>query len=131
GLLQIISEPRARTYGAEVELSAKASSRLTLSASAGLLFTRITKGVALNDPFLNKEFAGAPHFTGTVAIDWQPVHHLSLSAQAHYNGGYWGDDNNDPLFRTSGWMMVDGRASWEAGRFTLFFYAHNLFDRMQ
>ena len=102
-----------------------------MSASAGLLFTRITKGVAPNDPFLDKEFAGAPHFSGTVAIDWQPVHDLSLSAQARYNGGYRGDDNNDPLFRTRRWMMVDGRASWDAGRLTLFCYAHNLFDRMQ
>jgi iron complex outermembrane recepter protein len=128
GLLRIISEPRGRTYGAELELAMKVSPRLTLQASAGMLRTRITKGIAPNDPFLGKEFYGSPHFTGAAAVEWKPVRDMGISAQAHHNSGFWGDDNNDPLFRTRGWTMVDARASWNARRFTVFGYAQNLFN---
>jgi len=126
GLLQIISEPRARTYGAELGLTARIAEHLSMQAGVGWLDTRITKGVASNDPFLGREFSGAPHFTAAAAIDWEPVRNLHLSAQAHHNSSFWGDDNNDPLFRTNGWSMVDARVSWQTGRFTLFGYAHNL-----
>jgi iron complex outermembrane receptor protein len=54
-----------------------------------------------------------------------------LSVQVRRNSGYWGDDNNDPLFRTSGWSMVNARLSWNSRNFTLFGYAQNLFDRLQ
>lgn len=131
GLLQIISEPRARTYGAEAELTARISSRLTLRGSIGFLSTKITKGVAPKDPFLDKEFAGAPHFTGTIAIDWKPIRNLGISAEAHHNSGYWGDNDNESLFRTSGWTMVDARVSWELRSVTLFGYAHNLLNTLQ
>ena len=128
GLLRIISEPRGRTYGAEMELSAKLSSRLTVQGSAGLLRTRITKGIAPNDPFLDKEFYGSPHFTAAAVVEWKPFREVSMSAQAHHTSGFWGDDNNDPLFRTRSWTMVDGRVSWDTRRFTLFGYAQNLFN---
>ena len=125
GLLQIISEPRARSYGAELEANTTVSPRLRVQAAIGLLGTRITGGIAANDPFLDKEFAGAPHFSGSAAIDWEPLRNLHLSTQVRGNSGYWGDDNNDPMFRTSGWAMVDGRVSWDSRHFTLFGYAHN------
>jgi len=128
GLLQIISEPRGRTYGAELELGLKVSPQLSVQASAGLLRTRITKGIAPNDPFLGKEFYGAPHFTAAAGVEWKPVRELSISAQAHHNSGFWGDDNNDPLFRTKGWTMADARVSWDTRHFTLFGYAQNLFN---
>lgn len=131
GLLQIISEPRARTYGAELALSAKFSSRLSAQVAVGLLDTRITKGIAPNDPFLDKEFAGAPDFTGAASVNWEPVRKVHLSAQVTRNSGFWGDDNNDPLFHTRGWWMSNARVSWETRRFTLFGYAQNLFNRLQ
>ena len=128
GLLQIVSEPRARSYGAELEVTVRASSRLTMMASIGLLRTRITRTIAPNDPFLGKEFGGAPHFTGAVSANWEPVRKLHLSAQVRRISGFWGDDAQGPLLRTTGWTMVDARASWDSRRFTIFGYAQNLLD---
>jgi outer membrane receptor protein involved in Fe transport len=128
GLLQILSEPRARTYGAELEVTARPTPRLTVTVAVGFLGTRITETFAPNDPFLGKEFAGAPHFTGAVGADWEPVRALHLSAHARHNSGFWGDDSEDPLVRTTGWSMVDARASWDGPRFTVFAYAQNVFD---
>jgi iron complex outermembrane receptor protein len=128
GLLQIFSEPRARIYGAELELNAKPSRRLTARVAVGLLNTRITRTVDPKDPFLGKEFAGAPHFTGSASADWQPLDKVHISAQVRHNSGYWGEDSEDPQFRTTPWTMVDARASWDARRVTVFAYAQNLFD---
>jgi outer membrane receptor protein involved in Fe transport len=127
-LLQIISEPRARSYGAEAEVGARLTSRLTVTGSIGLLNTRITRTISPNDPFLGKEFGGAPRFTAVAAVDWKPVSKLRLSTQARYNSGYWGDDSEDPVLRVGGWTIVDARASWESRRFTLFAYAQNLLN---
>jgi outer membrane receptor protein involved in Fe transport len=128
GLLQIISEPRARTYGAELEVTAKLSSRLTVQGGIGLLDSKVTKAIAANDPFRGKEFGGAPHFTGTAGVEWEPVRKLHLSTQIHRVAGFEGDDAENPLFRTPGWTTVDARAGWDAGRFRLFAYAQNLFN---
>jgi outer membrane receptor protein involved in Fe transport len=129
GLLQIVSEPRARTYGAELEVSAKATQWLTMTAAIGLLSTRITKATAPNDPFLGKEFGGAPHFTGVAAADWQPVRSVHLSAQARRTSGFWGDDAEDPMRRVSGWTIVDAKARWQRGALSVFAYAQNLLDK--
>jgi iron complex outermembrane receptor protein len=131
GLLQIVSEPRARVYGAELEVTAKLSSRLSVRAAAGLLNTRITKTIAPTDPFLGKDFGGAPHFTGTAAVGWAPLRNLRIDAQLHHISGFWGNDSEDPLFRTSGWSTVDARVTWERGRVTVFGYAQNLFDKFR
>jgi iron complex outermembrane receptor protein len=128
GLLQIFSEPRAHLYGAELAANVKLSSRLTARAAIGLLGTRITETVDPKDPFLGKEFGGAPHFTGSASFDWQATDHFRLSANARHNSGFWADDSEDPLFRTTGWTMVDGRATWDTGRFTVFVYAQNLLN---
>jgi len=128
GLLQIVSEPRARTYGAEVETSAVVTEHLTARASIGLLDTRITRAIASNDPFRDKQFGQAPRFTGVAAVDWSPTDRLRISAQARHNSGFWGDDSEDPTFRIRGWTILDARASWQSGRFTLFAYAQNVLN---
>jgi len=128
GLLQIISEPKARTYGLEVEATAKPSSRLTVMGSLGLLHTRIVKGIATNDPFLDKEFAGAPHMTAAASVDWQPLRKLHVSAQARREAAFAGNDSGDPLLATKGFWIADARIAWDVRRVTLFAYAQNLFN---
>jgi iron complex outermembrane receptor protein len=128
GLLQIISEPKARTYGAELELTARAAHNLTLTAGLGWLDTKIIKGIATNDPFLDKEFAGAPHFTAAGAAEWRPARDVRLSTQVRREAAFNGDDSADDLFKTKGFWMVDTRASLDVNRFTIFAYAQNLFD---
>jgi outer membrane receptor protein involved in Fe transport len=128
GLLQIISEPKARTYGAELELTARPARNLTLTAGLGWLDTKIIKGIATNDPFLGKEFAGAPHFTAAGAAEWQPVRDVHLSTQVRREAAFNGDDSGDDLFKTEGFWMVDARAGVDVNRFTFFAYAQNLFD---
>jgi len=131
GLLEIISEPKARAYGAELSLSAKPIRGLTVNAAIGLLETRILKGSVVDDPFLEKGFYGAPPLTAAGGIDWQPVRNVHLSSQVRRVAGFAGDDANTPIARTKSFWMADARASWENRRFTVFAYAQNLFDTFQ
>jgi iron complex outermembrane receptor protein len=129
GLEDVVNDPRAHAYGAELQASYAVTPDLTLRGSAGLLWTKVTKTVDPTDPILGKEFGGAPPFTGTLAADWRPVSHLSLSARLRHTAGFWGDDEETPDFRIGPVTTVDARASWEIGRFTIFAYAQNIFDR--
>ena len=38
---------------------------------------------------------------------------LHIAAQARHNSGFWGEDSEDPLFRTTAWTIVDARAGWD------------------
>ena len=128
GLLAVSNAPKARSYGAELELRYQASSRLALRADAGLLATRLTKTLSTHDPILGKQFARAPHFTGAAGVEWTPANNLRLSSQVRHNSGYFGDDPNTSELHVGGATIVDARASWERRRFTLFAYAQNVFD---
>jgi outer membrane receptor protein involved in Fe transport len=115
---------KARTQGAEAELDWSATGRLSVRGAIGLLDTRIIDA----GPLHGKEFPRAPHFTGSLALDWRPRDAIRLSAQLRHNSGYFSNDPNSPELRIGGSTTVDARASWDVGRLTLFGYARNLFD---
>jgi outer membrane receptor protein involved in Fe transport len=129
GLSGIANAPRAHSSGAEVEATYRPTPTLVLRGASGLLWTRLTKTLLPSDPILGKEFAGAPRFTGTAAIDWTPLPPLRLSAQVRHSSGYFGDDAGTPDFRITPVTTVDARVSWQRGPFTAFAYAQNLFDK--
>ena len=131
GVSKIINAPRAHSFGAELEVDYSPTRQLRVRAAAGLLRTRVTRASDAADPILGKAFAGSPRFTGMAAIDWQPLPRLKLSTQIRHNSSYFGDDSGSPVFKINSSATVDARASWAAGRFTLFAYARNLFDQFQ
>jgi iron complex outermembrane receptor protein len=128
GLERVVNDPRAHTSGAEVELSYRLSPTLTLSASGGWLRSRIDETLVPDDPILGKPFAAAPKFTGVLAADWRVLPNLRVSSQIRHNSTYFSDDSASKEFEIDPSTDVDARASWDAGRFTIFAYAHNLFN---
>jgi outer membrane receptor protein involved in Fe transport len=131
GLLEIISEPKARAYGGELSVTARPLPMLDLNGAIGVLHTRIVKGSVVNDPFENKGFFGAPKLTATGGFDWRPVRNLQLSTQVRRVAGFAGDDANTPIVRTKGFWIADARASWGNRRLTVFGYVQNLFNTFQ
>jgi outer membrane receptor protein involved in Fe transport len=129
GLEEVTNADRAHAYGAEMEAWFKPSSRLTVRGAAGLLRTRTTATLLPTDPIRGKEFAGAPHLTAMAAVDWKPIREVSLSAQLRHTDRYWSDDAETPEFRIARVTIVDTRASWQTGPFTIFAYAQNVFDK--
>lgn len=129
GLETVVNDPRARMYGAELQASYAVTPDLTLRGSSGMLWTRVVKTTSPTDPILGKEFGGAPHFMGTAAVEWRPVQRLRLSALVRHSAGYWGDDQETPNFRIAPVTTLAERATWQIGRFSIFAYAQNVFDK--
>lgn len=128
GLSQISNAPAARAYGIELQLDYKASPRLALRGSAGLLATKLTKTLLPDDPVLGKRFSRSPAFTGAAGIDWKPIPAVGVSAQVRHNSSYFGDDAETAVLRVRGSTTVDAKVSWRLRNFTAFGYGRNLFD---
>jgi outer membrane receptor protein involved in Fe transport len=126
-LAQLFNVPRARSYGAELTVDWRASQRLSARAAVGLLETKITRTDAESAVFQGSEFARSPGLTVSGEIDWRPIDPLRLSAQVRHHGSYFSDDRETVALRIGPATIVDTRASWTAGRVTLFGYARNLF----
>jgi outer membrane receptor protein involved in Fe transport len=128
GFADLFNLPRARTLGLEGELAWRVSPRLSGRIGLGLLETEVVRGLPGNGTSNGKEFARAPRFSGSAAVDWRPSDRLRLSAQLRRNSRYFSDDLNTPARRVAGWTRLDARAEWQAGTVSLFAYARNLLD---
>jgi iron complex outermembrane receptor protein len=126
---EIVNVPAARSTGVEAEIAWQLEPRLHLRAGAGLLDTRIVRTTDPLDPLLRKEFARAPHFTGTLALAWQPAAHWRLSAQARRNAGYFSNDANASDLRIDPSTVVDLSAAYDRLSWSVSAYARNLFDK--
>lgn len=125
---RIDNAPSARSYGLEVELGWRATSRLSMRLGLGLLDTEVRRTLVLADPIRGKEFQLSPHFGAAAAIDWRPIDALHFSTQLKYNSGYFSDDANTPSRRIDRSTTVNARAAYSAGPMTLFGYVKNAFN---
>ena len=125
---EIANAPSARSYGFELELGWRLSSRLSSRLGVGLLRTQIRRTLSFSDPLLHKDFARSPNFSATAAVDWQPIDALRLTAQLRTGSDYFSDDANTPNRRIDGSTVVNFRGAHSLGRFAIFAYARNAFN---
>lgn len=125
---EISNVPVAESHGLEVELGWSVGTRLLLRAGLGLLDTRIVETTNPADPLRNNEFQRSPALTASAAIDWRPTDRWRLSTQVRHNSDYFSDDANTPSLRITGTTVLDARASYEKGRWSVFGYVRNAFD---
>jgi iron complex outermembrane receptor protein len=125
---EITNVPEAESHGLEVELGWLIGTRLSLSAGVGLLDTRIVETTNPADPLRDNEFQRSPALTASAAIDWRPGDRWHLSAQVRHNSDYFSDDANTPTLQITGTTVLDARASYDQGRWSVFGYVRNAFD---
>jgi len=125
---EFANAPAARTYGLEASFGWRATDKLDLNVGLGLLDTKVVRTLEQDDQTLGKSFQRSPAFSASGAIDWKPIEELRLSVQIRHQSGYFSDDKNDLARRIGASTVVDGRASYTMGQFTIFAYARNLFD---
>lgn len=125
---EIDNAPRARSYGAEVELAWRPNDALRFRAAAGLLDTKIQRSLDVADPITGKEFQRAPRFTGALGGTWRPLPPLSIDAQIRRNSRYFSDDLNTPELRIAGLTSVDARVAYDWRNITASAYVRNAFD---
>jgi outer membrane receptor protein involved in Fe transport len=128
GFADLFNVPRARSYGLEAGVEWRAGNRFSARLALGLLDTRITDAGQVNTLFQDKQFARAPHLSGSAAVDWQPMDRLRLAAQLRHHSPYFSDNRNLALHRVPSGTIVDARLQYAVGRLSLFAQVRNLFD---
>ena len=127
----VANAPRGHSYGAELEADYRIAEGLRVHSGLGILRTRLTKTIKLDDPIAGKEFAASPGWTAAGSIEWEPVARLRLSSQVAHASGFHDDNAETSTERIKPWTTVDARISWRMRRFTAFAFARNLFDQFR
>ena len=130
GFANLFNVPKARSYGAEAELSWRVTDALSTRLAIGLLGTKMVRTEGESAVFANNEFDRSPHFTGAAAVDWRPYAQLRLSAQVRHHSPYFSDPGNRPHLRIDSATNVDARFAYDIGRVSLFGQVRNLFDAL-
>lgn len=129
GFADLFNAPRAHSYGAEAQLDWHLDPQLSGRVAIGLLRTRLVHAGPDYSGFTGNQFSRSPHLTASAAIDWRATRVLWLSAQARYHSAYYGNDVNSADVRVSPAAIFDARAEFRLGRYSLFAYARNLFNK--
>lgn len=124
---EIAQAEDARSYGAEIQASYRASDALTIDLGLGLLATQIRR-VTGEPQIEGNDFERAPGATATLAVRWEPVDNLTLSAQGRYVDDYFSDDADTPEFRVGSYFLANAQVAYEWRGVRLFAYATNIFD---
>ena len=130
GLANLFNVPRARSSGAEGQVRWRASSWLSSSGAVGFLGTRFVETDDESANFSGNEFDRSPHFTGSIAIGWEPADKLRLSAQVRHHGPYFTDPQNTPQLRVDGGTVADARAEYQLANVSVFAQVRNLLDTL-
>lgn len=130
GFANLFNVPRARSYGAEGQMSWRPGSELSVSFAVGLLGTRIVRSDGEVPGIAGNEFDRSPHFSASAAVDWRPASCFQLSAQVRHHSSYFSDPENTPGTRVGSATIADARAEYQVGRVSLFVQVRNLFDSL-
>ena len=121
--------PSSYRRGAELDVSFQPMERVVLSGNATLMTSRIREytdrdGVTYRDvPALL-----TPRFQSAQRASWTPAPGLSLAVEGRYIGKSQLTNTNDPGLVLPSTYVVDARASWSVGRYSLTAFGFNLND---
>ena len=130
GFANLFNVPKARSYGAEAELSWRVTDSLSTRLAIGFLDTKLVRTEGESAVFHGNQFDRSPHFTGAAAVDWRATDKLRLSAQVRHHSPYFSDPQNSPELRIGRGTNVDARVEYAAGPVAVFGQVRNLFDAL-
>jgi outer membrane receptor protein involved in Fe transport len=130
GFANLFNVPKARSYGAEAELSWRVTDALWTRLAIGLLDTKMVRTEGESAVFHGNQFDRSPHFTFAAALDWRATEKLRLSGQLRRHSPYFSDPENSPPLRIGRATNVDARVAYDIGRVSLFGQVRNLFDAL-
>ncbi len=132
---------RARSRGAEFELTARPSDRLTLNAAVGLLYTRFNEFQVNNGGanLAGNQFVRSPHLTLNVGANYTvplgDAGKLDFAADARYTSlqHYYvtpQDTANRPILSQPGYTLANARVTYTTAndRISASFFVNNLLD---
>lgn len=132
----LLNIPKSRIYGAEAELSVRASDALFVRAGLGLLSARIQKGTVSGVDVAGHKLSNAPDMTLNGGIDltvakggWGT---LSLHPEIASQSSQYFEVINVARLQQKGYALVSGHIDWESadGRYTASAWAKNLGNKL-
>lgn len=121
--------PSSYRRGAEVDVTFKPVANIVLAGNATLMTSRIREytdrdGITYRDvPALL-----TPRVQSAQRVSWTPVPGLELAAEGRYIGKSQLTNTNDSALTLPSTYVVDARASWTLGRYSLTVFGFNLND---
>ena len=134
GMYEVIntltSAQKARTYGADIEITGRPIENLMLSAQIGLLNSKVTEfdGPA-SSTYQGRRLVFAPDVSTFLVADYRiPLGNtaLHLQANATYKSEQNLDSTGDPYQIQPGYWLEGARVMYEFGQLEVGFYGNNL-----
>lgn len=137
GPLNVAANARkARTYGADVDLTVRPVRNLTLSAQVGLLDTKLTQFLLVADPsvpdYSGNQLAFSPKFStflqGQYTIPLADRQNLDIQLSATHKSRQFLDSSNDPYTTQAGYWTADARVALTIEKLELAGFVRNIGD---
>lgn len=129
---QLLNIPKSTLYGAEAELTVRASDRFTLHAGMGLLSTKIKTGVVSGVNVSGNRLSTAPTLTFNASVDATLLQggfgSVSIHPEVAYQSSQFFETLNIPRLRQQSYALLGGHLDWDSadGRFNASLWARNL-----
>ncbi len=128
----LLNIPKSRIYGAEADLSVRASDGLSFRAGLGLLSTKIINGTVSGNDVAGNRLSNAPKLTFNAGIDLTvfdgSMGKLSLHPELAYQTDQYFEVLNVPRLNQDGYALLSGHIDWESedGRWNASIWGKNL-----
>lgn len=131
----LLNIPKSRIYGAEADLSVRASDMVSFRAGLGLLSTKIKSGTVSGTDVSGNRLSNAPKLSFNAGIDLTLFDSgsgkLSLHPEMVYQTNQFFEVLNVPRLRQQGYALFSGHIDWESedGRWNASIWGKNLTDK--
>lgn len=130
----LLNIPKSRIYGAEADLTIRASDGFTLRAGLGLLSTEILNGTVSGNNVAGNKLSNSPGLSMNMGLDITlfkgAMGKLSLHPEMSYQTSQYFEVINVPRLKQDGYALLGGHIDWESdnGKWNASIWAKNLAD---
>lgn len=131
----LLNIPKSRIYGAEADLTIRASDGFTLRAGLGLLSTKILSGTVSGNNVVGNKLSNSPGLSMNMGLDITlfkgAMGKLSLHPEMSYQTSQYFEVINVPRLQQDGYALLGGHIDWESddGKWNASIWAKNLTDK--
>ena len=127
----VVNAPRARSFGAEVELTWKPVAGFTFAADLGSTDVTLRE---FRDPYTGITYNGnrapyVPSYDASLRADYQHTSGWFAGIEVNANGRTYYTEAESPAFGQSSYTLFSAHAGFAGGRFRVTAYGENLCDK--
>jgi iron complex outermembrane receptor protein len=133
GQQPLINLGKSKIDGGELEIVGRPVHSLTLRASAGFLRSDVQNGTLATGSIDGQQLPYAPHFSGTVAMDWEAWTidnlKLNLHVDQNYNSMQYLALPNENAISQGGYGLLNARLSFGGDKWDVGVWGKNITDK--